>query len=52
MDFAFLGLEKDKFFYTVAFLSNYLEREVDVVEMEKVKFREKIKKEGIKWKPE
>ncbi|MCS7279941.1 MAG: nucleotidyltransferase domain-containing protein [Thermodesulfobacteriaceae bacterium] len=50
VDLAFLELEKDKLFYTVAFLSNFLEREVDVVELERVSFKKKIFTEGIKWK--
>ncbi len=53
VDFAFVRLEKDKLFYTIAFLSNFLERDVDVLEFEKIRkipFKEKILKEGVKWK--
>lgn len=50
VDLAFEGLEKDKLFYAIAFFSSFLEREVDVVELEKIKFKEKILKEGLIWK--
>jgi len=54
IDIAFEKLEPNKLFYTVAFLSSELGREVDVIELEKAPsfFREKVLKEGILWKPD
>lgn len=49
LDVAFEGLEKEKFFQVVAYLSREMERDVDVVELERCRFREKIEKEGLLW---
>ena len=52
IDFAFKGLDRDKLFYVVAFLSEYLNREVNVVHVEDIHFKDKIIREGIKWRKE
>jgi predicted nucleotidyltransferase len=50
IDIAFKGLERDKLFYTVSFLSRELDREVNAVHIEDIHFKDKIMREGIKWK--
>ena len=50
VDIAFKGLEGDKLFYAVAFLSGEIGREVDIVELERVKFADKIEREGLRWR--
>ncbi|HDI75374.1 MAG: hypothetical protein DRJ52_05180 [Thermoprotei archaeon] len=54
VDIAFEGLESDKFFYAVAFLSAEIGKRVDVIELEKapIFLRNKIVKEGVLWKPD
>lgn len=50
IDIAFRGLDRDNLFYAVAYLSRYLEREVNVVHIEDIHFKEKIFRKGMKWK--
>ncbi len=50
IDIAFRGLERDKLFFVVSFLSRYIKRNVNVVHIEDVYFKNKILKEGMKWK--
>ena len=50
IDLAFLGLKDEDFFQAMAFLSRELEAEVDVFQLESFPWREKIMREGIKWK--
>ncbi|MGA1823112.1 MAG: nucleotidyltransferase domain-containing protein [bacterium] len=50
IDIAFYGLKEKDFFKTMAFLSRYLERNVDIIQLEGHRFEEKIRNEGIKWK--
>ena len=50
VDIAFLGLEEDKLFFTVAFLSEEIGRDVEVIELEKAPFKDKILREGIRWR--
>ncbi|MDI6751348.1 MAG: hypothetical protein QME07_00590 [bacterium] len=50
IDIAFSGLSSDKLPLAIAFLSRKIEREVNVVVMEKVHFAKKITERGIKWK--
>lgn len=52
IDFAFKSLDRDKLFYVVAYLSESLNREVNVVHVEDIHFKDKIIREGIKWKKE
>lgn len=50
IDIAFTELEKDKLFFVVSFLSSHLQRDVNVIHIEDIHFKNKILKEGIKWK--
>lgn len=50
VDIALKNLEKDKLFFAVGFLSSSLDRDVNVVHIEDIRFRDKIIREGIKWK--
>ena len=51
IDIAFSGLKDRDFFKAASFISSEIGREVDVIQLEGFRFAEKIKKEGIKWKP-
>ncbi|MGB9756985.1 MAG: hypothetical protein ACP5LJ_00545 [Candidatus Bipolaricaulaceae bacterium] len=48
-DVAFLGLSDEHFFEAMAFLSARRGRDADVVQLERVPFAERIKREGIRW---
>jgi len=51
IDIGFLNLDNDVFFFTIAFLSERLGRDVDVVQLETAgRIRTKILKEGIRWR--
>jgi predicted nucleotidyltransferase len=50
VDIAFKGLDKERFFSTISFLNRELGRDVNVVLLEEVHFKEKIIREGIRWK--
>lgn len=50
IDIAFSGLDKDKLFFTASFLSRELDRDVNIIYIEDVHFKDKILKEGIEWK--
>jgi len=50
IDVAFVGLRDEDFFQAMAFLSRELGCEVDVLQLEGHRLREKILKEGIRWK--
>jgi len=50
IDIAFLGLKDEDFFHAMAFLFRELGAEVDVLQLESCAWREKIMREGIKWK--
>lgn len=49
IDIAFEELDEDMIFFVTGFLSNHLEQNVNVVQLEDVPFKEKIKKEGLRW---
>ncbi|MDI6735825.1 MAG: nucleotidyltransferase domain-containing protein [bacterium] len=49
IDIAFYGLKDENFIPAISFLSEHLNRDVDVVQLEGYRLEEKIKKEGIKW---
>lgn len=49
VDVAVAGLPPEQFISLMARLSANLGRDVDMVEMEKVHFADKIKREGVKW---
>ncbi len=50
IDIAFAGLDRDKLFFAVSFMSNKLGRDVNAVHIEDIHFRNKIMGEGIRWK--
>ncbi|MGQ3683451.1 MAG: nucleotidyltransferase family protein [Candidatus Loosdrechtia sp.] len=50
IDIAFQGLYDDKLFYATGFLSSSVERDVNVVKLESIHFKENILKNGIRWK--
>ncbi len=50
IDIAFKGLDRDKLFSTIGFLSNELKRDVNVVPIEDLHFKDKLLREGIRWK--
>ena len=50
VDIAFVGLKDEDFFQAIAFLSRELGRDVDVLQLEEHPLRDKIVREGIKWK--
>ena len=49
VDVAIAGLKNDKYFAFIAELSERLGREVDVVQIERHRFRKQIEESGIKW---
>ena len=50
IDLAFKGLDADKLFFTTAYLSRKLERDINIVNLEEIHFKEKILKTGTRWK--
>lgn len=50
IDFAFAGLKDQDFFQAIAFLSRKLGRDVDVIQLEDSPLREKVVREGVKWR--
>jgi len=50
LDIAFVGLKDEDFFQAIASLSRELDREVDVLQLEGHPLRDKVMREGIKWK--
>lgn len=50
VDVAFVGLGNEDFFRAMSFLGHELGTEVDVVQLEGNRLREKITKEGVRWK--
>lgn len=48
VDVAFFDLSDKDFFYTMAFLSREIGRDVDVIQLEQHKFKDKILANGIK----
>ncbi|MFQ5454994.1 MAG: nucleotidyltransferase family protein [Nitrospirota bacterium] len=50
VDIAFKGLDKDKLFFTISFLNRLIGRDISVVIIETAHFKDKILREGIRWK--
>lgn len=50
IDIAFKGFDNEKLFSATGFLSARLERDVNLISIEKVHFRDKIIMEGLRWK--
>lgn len=51
IDIAVIDLPPEHFFDLAVTLSQTLERDVDLVELDKVHFADKIRREGIWWTP-
>ncbi|MFQ6052375.1 MAG: nucleotidyltransferase family protein [Candidatus Hydrothermarchaeota archaeon] len=49
IDMGFIGLRDEDFFKALAFLLRELEFEVDIIQLERHRFRDKIMRESIKW---
>lgn len=49
VDIAFIGLMDEDFFKASAYLSSRLGKDVDIVQLEDHRWRDKIIKEGIRW---
>jgi len=50
VDIAFKGLDRDKLFQVVGLISNQLGRDVNIVHLEDIHFRENIMRKGLRWK--
>ena len=50
LDIGFIGLKDEDFFRVMAFLSQEIGIEVEVVQLERHRMMEKIKGEGIRWR--
>lgn len=51
IDIAVIDLPPEHFFDLAVALSQTLEREVDLIELDKVHFADKIRREGVWWTP-
>lgn len=49
IDVGFIRLKDEDFFKTIAFISNEIGLEVDVIQMEGHRLADKVKREGIRW---
>lgn len=52
VDIGFIGLKDEGFFKAMAFLSEVVGRDVDVLQLEGHRMEWKVKREGIRWKKE
>jgi hypothetical protein len=50
IDIGFIGLKDRDFFKAHAFLSRELATDIDIIQLEEHKFKDKIIRDGIKWK--
>lgn len=50
IDIAFIGLKDGDFFRAMSFISNEIGRDIDIVQLERHRLAEKIKREGIRWR--
>ncbi len=50
IDVAFLGLGDEDFFRAMAFLSGKLGRDVDIIQLEGHRLRDRIEREGVRWR--
>lgn len=48
VDIGFLGLADEDFFYAMAFLSRDIGRDVDVIQLERHPFKDKVQTTGVK----
>ena len=51
IDIAFTGLKDNDFFKTMRLLSEYTGRDIDIIQLESHRLKDKILKEGVKIKP-
>ncbi len=49
IDIGFYGLKDENFFHTISFLSEFIGRDVDIIQIENFSHLVKKIKEGIKW---
>jgi len=49
IDIGFFGLRDEDFFKALAFLSGELASDIDIIQLEGHKFKDKIIREGIRW---
>lgn len=47
VDIAFEGLRDREFFKAMAFLSSYIDRDVDIIQLEEYRLRENVIKQGL-----
>jgi hypothetical protein len=52
VDIAFLGLDRDELFYVTSFISGKIGRDVNIMHIEDISFKDKILMEGFQWKKE
>lgn len=52
VDIAFLGLDRDELFYVTSFISSKIGRDVNIIHLEDISFKDKILSEGFQWKKE
>jgi len=52
VDIAFLGLDSDALFYVTSYISNKIRRDVNIIHLEDISFKDKILMEGLQWKNE
>ncbi len=52
VDIAFLGLGRDELFYVTGYISGKIGRDVNIIHLEDISFKDKILAEGFRWKSE
>jgi len=52
VDIAFLGLDRDALFYVTSYISSKIRRDVNIIHLEDISFKDKILMEGLQWKNE
>jgi len=50
VDIGFVGLKDEHFFSILAYISRNLQRDVDILQLENHRLKDKIMREGIPWK--
>ncbi|MDR4499698.1 MAG: nucleotidyltransferase domain-containing protein [Candidatus Scalindua sp.] len=50
VDIAFLGLDRDELFYVTSYISGKIGRNVNIIHLEDISFKDKILMEGLRWK--
>ena len=52
VDIAFLGLDRDELFYVTSYISGKIGKNVNIIHLEDINFKDKILREGFQWKNE